>query len=163
VIGEQSIKEFADGVFPAHLFLKSNLYGEHEVHGTTVGKPTVINFFVDCALAGESLTVYEPGTQARNFIHIIDVDRVYVRSTERLLEQLESGVTGTETYEVAGEEDMSVMHVAKTVREAAREVLDTHVDIELIKNPRKDETMVEEFGVDISATRMKLNWTQKKY
>jgi len=59
-ISEQAIEGFADGSFPAHLFLKSNLYGEHEVNGTTVRKPTVINFFVDRALAGEPLTVYEP-------------------------------------------------------------------------------------------------------
>ncbi|MDB2294288.1 NAD-dependent epimerase/dehydratase family protein, partial [Halorubrum ezzemoulense] len=62
LLGERSIESFADGAFPAHLFLKSNLYGEHEVDGTTVGKPTVINFFVNRALAGETLTVYEPGT-----------------------------------------------------------------------------------------------------
>jgi len=60
-IGERSIEAFADGAFPAHLFLKSNLYGEHVVDGTEVGKPTVINFFVNRALAGETLTVYEPG------------------------------------------------------------------------------------------------------
>jgi UDP-glucose 4-epimerase len=78
VIGEQAIKKFADGAFPAHLFLKSNLYGEHVVDGTTVGKPTVINFFVDRSLSGETLIVYEPGTQARNFVHVKDVARAYV-------------------------------------------------------------------------------------
>ena len=157
-ISERAIKDFADGAFPAHLFLKSNLYGEHEIDETTVGKPTVINFFVDRALAGESLTVYEPGTQARNFIHVIDVARVYVRSAERLLEQLASSVTGTETYEVAGEEDMSVMSVAEVVREAAADELGIEVDVELIENPRAAETMVEEFGVDISQTQNSLSW-----
>jgi UDP-glucose 4-epimerase len=44
-ISERSIEEFADDTFPVHLFLKSNLYGEHIVDGTTVRKPTVINFF----------------------------------------------------------------------------------------------------------------------
>jgi len=157
-ISEQAIKGFADGAFPAHMFLKSNLYGEHEVDGTTVGKPTVINFFVDRALAGEPLTVYEPGTQARNFIHVVDVARVYVRSAERLLEQLESGVTGTETYEVAGEEDMSVMSVAEIVRDTAADELRTEVSVELVENPRAAETMVEEFGVDTSKARETLGW-----
>jgi len=138
-ISERAIEGFADGAFPAHLFLKSNLYGEHEVDGTTVRKPTVINFFVDRALAGEPLTVYEPGTQARNFIHVIDVARVYVRSTERLLKQLERDVTGTETYEIAGEEDMSVMAVAEVVRDAAEDDLNRAIDIRLVENPRAAE------------------------
>jgi UDP-glucose 4-epimerase len=63
-IGEESIKTFADGALPAHLLLKSNLYGEHVVDDTIISKPTVINFFIDRALSGEILTVYEPGTQA---------------------------------------------------------------------------------------------------
>ena len=158
LLGERAIETFADGAFPAHLFLKSNLYGEHEVDGTTVSKPTVINFFVSRALAGEPVTVYEPGTQARNFVHVKDVARVYVRSAERLLEQLVSGETGTETYEIASEEDLSVMHVAETVQEVAREEGKIEVNIDLVENPRSGETMVEEFGVDTSKAKNKLRW-----
>lgn len=161
-ISEQSIKRFAEGAFPAHLFLKSNLYGEHIVDGTIVRKPTVINFFADRAMSGERLTVYEPGTQARNFIHVIDVARVYVQSTERLLAQLESGSVGTETYKIAGEEDMSVMTVAEIVRNAAEEDLGTEIDVDLIENPRSAETMVEEFSVDISKAKSVLDWKPNK-
>ena len=77
---DRALEFFADVAFSAHLSLKSNLYGEHEIEGTEVGKPTVINFFVNRALAGETLTMYEPGTQARNFVHVWDVFRAYVRS-----------------------------------------------------------------------------------
>ena len=157
-ISERAVKGFADGAFPAHLFLKSNLYGEHEINGTTVGKPTVINFFVDRALSGETLTVYEPGSQARNFVHVKDVARVYVRSAEQLLNQLAADVTGVETYEIAGREDMSVMSVAETVQEVAEAELGTTVGVELVENPRGDETMVEEFGVDISVADTVLGW-----
>ncbi|MDB2245704.1 NAD(P)-dependent oxidoreductase [Halorubrum ezzemoulense] len=162
LLGERAIETFAGRAFPAHLFLKSNLYGEHEVDGTTVGKPTVINFFVNRALAGETLTVYEPGTQARNFVHVKDVARVYVRSAERLLEQLERRETGTETFEVASGEDMSVMEVAEIVREVAREERGIEVDVELVENPRSAETMVEEFGVDISAAHETLGWNPRE-
>jgi len=158
LLGERAVETFADGAFPAHLFLKSNLYGEHVVDETEVGKPTVINFFVNRALSGETLTVYEPGTQARNFVHVKDVARAYVRSAERLLEQLERGETGTETYEIASEEDMSVMRVAEIVREAASEERGIDIDVELVENPRSGETMVEEFGVDISGARELLGW-----
>jgi UDP-glucose 4-epimerase len=158
LLGERAIETFADGAFPAHLFLKSNLYGEHEIDGTTVSKPTVINFFVNRALAGETLTVYEPGTQARNFVHVKDVAQAYVRSAERLVEQLAKGETGTETYEIASEEDPSVKRVGEIVREVAREERGIDVDVELVENPRSAETMVEEFGVDISATRSRIGW-----
>jgi UDP-glucose 4-epimerase len=158
LLGERAVETFADGGFPAHLFLKSNLYGEHVVDETEVGKPTVINFFVNRALAGERLTVYEPGTQARNFVHVKDVARAYVRSAERLLEQLAGGETGTETYEIASEEDPSVERVGEIVREVAREERGIDVDVELVENPRSAETMVEEFGVDISATRSRIGW-----
>lgn len=158
LLNERAIESFAEGAFPAHLFLKSNLYGEHVVDGTEVGKPTVINIFVNRALAGETLTVYEPGTQARNFVHVRDVARAYVRSAERLLGQLARDETGIETYEIASEEDLGVMRVAEIVQEAAREERGIEVDVELVENPRSGETMAEEFGVDISAARDVLGW-----
>ncbi|SER82318.1 NAD-dependent epimerase/dehydratase family protein [Natrinema salaciae] len=157
-ISERAIESFAEGAFPAHLFLKSNLYGDHVVGDTVVSKPTVINFFVDRATAGEPLTVYEPGTQSRNFVHVKDVARSYVRSTERLLEQLADGDTGTETYEIAGNEDPSVMSVAETVQELARDELGVSVDVELVENPRSAETMVEDFTVDTSKANEILGW-----
>jgi UDP-glucose 4-epimerase len=161
-IGERAIESFADGSFPAHMFMKSNLYGEHVVDGTVVSKPTVINFFVDRALSGETLTVYEPGTQARNFVHVIDIARVYVRSTEQLLERLEAGKIGTETYEVASNEDLSVMRIAEIVQTIVNEERDIDIDIELVENPRPGETMVEQFSVDISNTQKRLNWSAQR-
>jgi UDP-glucose 4-epimerase len=87
-----------------------------------------------------------------------DVARAYVRSAERLLEQLERGVTGVEKYEISSEQDMSVIQVANIVREVSREVRGTHVEVELVNNPRGGETMVEEFGVDISMATQRLGW-----
>jgi UDP-glucose 4-epimerase len=155
-ISEQAIEGFANGAFPTHLFLESNLYDEHEVDGTTVGKPTVINFFLDRALSGETITVYEPGTQARNFVHVKDVARVYLRSAERLVEQVADDVTGTKTYKIAGKEDMSVVAVAEIVQEAVEAKRGIMIPVDLVENPRSDETMVEEFSVDISAAKIEL-------
>ena len=157
-ISERAIESFATDSFPAHLFLKSNLYGEHQINQTVVGKSAVTNFFVDRVLAGKSLPVYEPGTQARDFVHVKDVSRAYVRSAERLLNQLDNSKTGVETYEIAGGEDLSVMEVAETVRDAATGILDETVDIELVENPRDGETLVEEFTVDISKADEILDW-----
>lgn len=158
VLGEQAIETDADGAFPAHLFLKSNLYGSHRVGDRIVSKGTVINFFLGRLLEGETLTVYEPGTQARNYIHVTDVARAYVRSAERLAEQLAAGETGVERYEIASDEDPSVMTVAERIQSIAGEYgLDA--DVELVENPRAgDETLVSEFGVDTSTARERLGW-----
>jgi UDP-glucose 4-epimerase len=162
VLGEEAIERYAEGAFPAHLLLKSNLYGEHTIDGQTVTKGTVINFFVDRALDGETLTVYEPGTQSRNFIHVKDIARVYVRSAERLQEQLERGETGTEHYEVASEEDPSVMEMAELVAEIAREKRGVEPPVELVENPRGNETLVKDFSVDTSRTREILGWEPRE-
>ena len=68
LLGERAAESFAEGAFPAHCYLKSNLYGCHTVGDRGVSKGTVINLFVDRVAAGEPLTVYEPGTQSRNFV-----------------------------------------------------------------------------------------------
>ena len=158
-ISEDAVKSFADGSFPAHLFLKSNLYGEHVVDGTTVSKPGVINFFANRATDGKTLPVYKPGTQARNFVHVVDTARAYISSVERLLEQQAVGETGTETYEIASQEELSVMQVAEMVKQTAADLLDISVDIELVENPRSSETVVDEFEVDISTVQDRLRWS----
>jgi nucleoside-diphosphate-sugar epimerase len=158
LLGERAIEDFAAGAFPAHQFMISNLYGEHEIAGRTVSKGTVTNFFVDRALAGETLTVYEPGSQSRNFVHVKDVARAYVRSAERLAEQLDAGETGVEKYEIATDEDPSVMTLAEWVAEIAREERDLDPDVDLVENPRSGETLVDTFEVDTTAAREHLGW-----
>ena len=160
LLSERAIEDLADGAFPAHQFMISNLYGSHEIDGQTVSKGTVINFFVSRALAGETLTVYEPGSQSRNFVHVKDVARSYLRSAERLLEQLDAGETGVEKYEIASDEDPGVHDVARLVRDIAAETADIEADIELVENPRGDgETLVDSFPVDTTSAREQLGWT----
>jgi nucleoside-diphosphate-sugar epimerase len=161
VLGEHAVDDYAPGAFPAHQLMISNLYGSHEVDGRRVSKGTVINFFVERALAGETLTVYEPGSQARNFVHVVDVANAFVRSAERLIEQHRAGETGVEKYAVATDEDPGVMTVAEWVAAAARERgLDP--EIELVENPRGNETLVESFAVDTTAAREQLGWRPER-
>ena len=159
LLGERAIEAYAEDAFPAHLYLKSNLYGEHEVDGQRVSKGTVINFFVNRALNGEPLTVYGPGTQSRNYVHVDDVARAYVHSTERLLEQLKDGDTGVEKYEIASDEDPSVQAVAELVQQITAEERGEEIDIELVENPRGDgETLVKDFTVDTTKAQSVLGW-----
>jgi UDP-glucose 4-epimerase len=163
VLGKRAIETFADGSFPAICLMKSNLYGDHAVDGTRVSKGTVINFFINRALSGEDLTVYEPGTQARNYVHVDDVAAAYPRCVERLLKRSEREETGVETFEIATDEDPSVMTVAEQIQTAATEVAGVDVGIELVDNPRAgSETLTNEFGVDIERTRRELHWKPER-
>lgn len=158
VLGESAIEDFAQGAFPAHLFMVSNLYGGHEIDGREVSKGTVINFFVNRALAGEPLTVYEPGTQARNFVHVKDVANAFCLSVESLVEERAAGTTGVQKFEIATDEDPGVMAVAELVQSIAREERGIEVDVQLVENPRSGETLVDEFGVDTSSAKQALEW-----
>ncbi|MFC6733995.1 NAD(P)-dependent oxidoreductase [Haladaptatus sp. DYSN1] len=160
LLNERTIDTLAEGAFPAHLFLKSNLYGAHEIGETRVSKPTVINIFVGRALRDQDLTVHEPGTQARNYVHVKDVARAYVRSAERLLTELDAGETGVSKFELAGDEDLSVIDVAELVQSQAAEVLDSRPDLVMLENPR-DETLVERFDVETSRTEEELGWERR--
>ena len=158
LIGERSVEALAEGAFPAHFLMKSNAYGDHDVGGKTVSKGTVINFFVERALAGDPLTVYSPGSQARNYLHVKDAARAYVRSAERLLGALGEGETGVWKYAIASDEDHSVRTVAERVQAIASEVAGFEPPIELVENPRDDETLVEQFAVDTTPAREELGW-----
>ena len=158
LLNERAIETLADGAFPAHLFLKSNLYGEHEIDENRVSKRTVTNIFVERVLAGEPLTIHEPGTQSRNYIHVEDIARAYVRSAEVMAEQVAAGETGVEKYELASDEDPSVEAVAELVARVAAEERGIETDIERTENPRSGETFVESFGVDTTRTREELGW-----
>ena len=164
VLGEQAIETLAGGDdgFPATLFMISNLYGSHEVGGRPVSKGTVINFFVRRALAGEPLPVYEPGTQARNFVHVKDVARAFVQGAERLVDRQRDDETGAVRYELASEEDPSVMAVAEAVQRLAREERGFEPEVRLVENPREGETLVEEFAVDTARIRAELGWEPRE-
>jgi UDP-glucose 4-epimerase len=160
LLGEQAVEAYAEDAFPAHLYLKSNLYGEHIINSRRVSKNTVINFFVNRALNGEPVTVYEPGTQSRNYVHVDDVARAYVHSTERLLEQIAAGESGVERYEIASDEDPSVHTVADHVQRITAEERGEQVPVEVVENPRAgEETLVDTFTVDTTSTEAALGWS----
>jgi nucleoside-diphosphate-sugar epimerase len=157
ILGESAIERFAAGSFPAFVFVKSNLYGGYTIKNRRVSKGTVINFFMNRAQNENPLTVYEPGTQSRNFIHVIDVARAYVRGIEQLREQLHKGTTGVDRYAIASDSDPSVRTVAERVKSAA-EKNGLETTVKLVENPRSGETMVEQFDVDTSKTQAELDW-----
>ncbi|MDZ7687750.1 MAG: NAD-dependent epimerase/dehydratase family protein [Halobacteriales archaeon] len=148
-MSEEDIGWLAEEAFPAHVFVKSNLYGHHRIGDVSVGKRTVINIFVEKALNEEPLTVHEPGTQARDFVHVKDVARAYMYS----LEDLVDAEDGARTVPIASGECMSVLELAETVRDIVEEERGYTVEIEMVENPRGTETVSEDFVVDTDEAR----------
>ena len=148
-MSEDDIHQLATGSFPAHVFMKTNLYGSHDVGDTTVDKHTVINIFVDRALDREPLHVHEPGTQARDFIHVRDVGRAYTASLEALFD----ADPGAITFPLASGESASILDIAEIVQTIVVDDRGYRVPIEMVENPRDGETEVGDFTVDTEPAR----------
>lgn len=146
-MSEDDIHDLAHDAYPAHVYMKTNLYGHHETGGERVGKRTVINIFVERALENKTLSVHEPGTQARDFIHVKDVARAYELSIETLLDDAEPGAT---TIPIASGEDMSVLDLANLVQRVCEEERGYAPTVELVENPRGEEAAGSDFSVDTS-------------
>lgn len=148
-VDEEIIRTLSKGKFNALVFMKTNIYGEYELDGRRITKRTVINIFVNKALKGETLTVHKPGTQTRDFIHVLDVIDAYVMAVENLPK-------GFNISTLAGGECLSVLDIAKLVRKYS------NVEIELIENPRKGETHAKNFEVDTEEAKHLIGFEAKR-
>jgi len=160
-MSEDDVHALAEGEFRAHVYMKSNLYGGHEVGDTRVSKGTVINIFVDKALNEEPLTVHKPGTQARDFVHVKDVARAYLRSLDHLMDMEGDSETGAQTLPIASGECMSILGLAETVQEVVEEERGYTVEIEMVENPRGGETAGGDFTVDTDGARESIGFEAK--
>jgi len=148
-MSEDDVHDLARDEFPAHVYMKSNLYGHHTLGGRSIGKNTVINIFVDRAKDGKPLEVHAPGTQSRDFVHVKDVARAYPRSLDVLLDA-DAGAT---TIPIASGQEYSILEIAEIVQAAARDVRGEDVEVEVVENPRGEEAAGEDFTVDTSRAR----------
>lgn len=154
-MSEDDIGWLAEESFPALVLLKSNLYGHHEINGQSVGKRTVINVFVERALEGEPLSVHEPGTQSRDFVHVKDVARAYRLALDHVI----TADDGSITVPIASGDCRSVLELAELVRRLVREERGEEIDVDLVENPRGvDETVAENFTVDATAAERLLGF-----
>lgn len=119
--------------------------------GNKISKTTVINIFVNKARKGEPLTVHKPGTQTRDFIHVLDVIDAYVKA-------IESFPRGYNIVPIAGGECLSVLDIAKLVRQASG----NGPEILMIENPRKKETHTLNFEVDTEEAKQLLGFEAQR-
>lgn len=148
LLGMKNIEYLSRDNFPAFVFILGNVYGNHLIGEKTITKQTVVNIFVNQARTGKTLTVYGPGTQARDFIHVKDVSKIFLRLIERI--PLEPGCS---VFNLSSGRSYSVMDIARLVRKESG--LD--LKIKVVSNPREDETLVESFDINTEKIRKEMD------
>jgi len=157
-MSEDDVHALAEDSFPAMVLMKSNIYGHHWINGERIGKGTVINKFVNLAREGRPLTVYKPGSQARDFIHLQDVARAY----EHALEVVLNGEPGAQTVTIGSGECLTVMELAESVQRIGCEVLDAEPEIAVFENPREHETVTEDFTIETETAQNVIGFEAKR-
>lgn len=104
---------------PIAIFRQTNVYGL-----ALVQKYTVINRFVEDALAKGCITIYGDGRQVRNFIHIDDLVRYYIEaihypSPERLAGQV-FNISGPEECQIEPLAEKIVSYITSKTNEKIR-------------------------------------------
>ena len=156
VLGEKVISVLSEGNFPSFILVKSNVYGIHVISNTKIQKETVINKFVEKVARGEDLTVYEPGTQSKNFLHITDAVAAYRKAVEKVVIEKEKM---TKFYCLCGAKTSSILDLAALVKELGQEK-GFHSSVVLTENPVKNESP-STFEVDTSKIRKELGFEPK--
>ncbi len=152
-IAEQNINLYAQNSFPAIMFMTSNIYGHHIIDGKLILKNTVINKFIGLAKNGKPLTVYSPGTQARDFLHLEDTVRAYIDVINKINEFKNEALTMT----LASGKSTQMNDIAEIIfNEAQKRGYKTKIN--LIKNPRNNETLTDNFKINISKIEELINF-----
>src|SRR5207247_2134460 len=124
---------------PAHLYTATKLAGELYCrayaalyglqctilrfgipYGPRARQAAVVPTFVASALRGEALTIAGTGEQSRRFVYVEDLADGVARAL--------APVAANRTYNLVGDEDVSVRRIAETVRRVVGDVEVVHVD-----------------------------------
>lgn len=157
-MSEQDIELLSEGAFSSHVFIISNAYGFHEIGGEKVEKSVVINYFISRCLAREPITVYEPGTQERDFIHVKDIADAYLCSAEALQDEDE----GSTSMTIASERSISIIELAEIVQEKIEDKTGYRPEVKKVENPRENESLNERFDVDASRAREEIGFEAER-
>jgi UDP-glucose 4-epimerase len=156
-VSEKIIQELSEDNFPAHIFLKSNVFGSHRINGEKISKNTVIDYFISRGRNKEHLPVYKPGIQARDFIHVEDVAQAYIESLKIIINE----ENGAKSFPIASGTSTSVIEIAKKIQKIFKEEKGFEPKIKEVKNPR-DETVVKKFDVDTSEAEEQIGFSAER-
>lgn len=98
----------------------SNIYGR----GVFNKKRTVIDGFIEQAIAGETLEIHGDGRQRRDFVHIRDAIRAYYLAMKTEL---------SEIFNIGGNEALSINDITELVRKQYRNVTGYGIKTKYIK------------------------------
>lgn len=151
LIGMKTVETFSKGNFPAYIFLLANVYGIHQIDGKDIFKDTVVNKFIKQANDKKPITVYSPGDQMRNFIHVSDVSRAISLGIKKISKEKEKKAI---LFNLADK--------SYRIKDIAKIISDSHSDakIEVIPNPRT-ETYFKNYSVDTEKIKNYLNFEPK--
>lgn len=135
----------------AIIFTISNVYGSHRVGKQLVEKGTAINYFIDRAIDDDPITVHEPGTQVRDFIHVTDVARAYERAVDKLVfNGLEDGI---HDVPLAAGETVTIREAAEIVQDVVDRKLGTESEITMTANPSPFNEYITDLRIDTAPAR----------
>jgi UDP-glucose 4-epimerase len=131
--GPQALDEDAPLPPPGHVYTATKIAGEdacrgdgHTIlrfgipYGPRARPTTVLAAFVAKALRGQPLTIAGDGTQTRRFVYVEDLAEGVVAALDP--------VAAGRTYNLVGNESVSVRAIARTVRDVVGDVPIVHVD-----------------------------------
>lgn len=156
LIGMENVRLFSKDNFPSYIFILSNVYGNHWIEENKITKNTVINLFLEKAKDNKTLPVYKPGTHARNFIHVKEVARTFLKSVKKLVEDKKKA----RVFNLASDKSYSIIEIAEIIKKTASK-FNYKTKVKLVENPRNNETLVKDFSVDISKIKKHLNFNTK--
>lgn len=146
--GMKNVETFSKNNFPSYTFILGNVYGNHKIDNKKITKQTVVNIFINQAKKGKPLTVFKPGTQARDFVHVKDVARIFIEATKKLIKDKKQN----QKFNLASNKSYSVLDIANMIKKYNSK----ETKIQIQENPR-NETLVQNFNVDISKLKDELD------
>lgn len=141
----EQILGLADRRFKVIVFRQSNLYG----YGTIRKGITVLDKFLDAFVKHEPMTITGSGAQKRDFVHVMDVARVYAKVSQA--RKVRSGI-----YNLGGKESISIRALAEMVNSIGEAILGYRVPIEY--KPANDEALWHDFQYDSSKARLEFQY-----
>ncbi len=161
LLGERAVRTLAADRIPATSFCVTNVYGT--VDGAPGGSHSVLDFFVDRGVGGETLTVHRPGTQERDLIHVRDVADAVVAA----IDAIEHREPGSRSYVLGSGTAYSVLELAGLVASELAAIGAPVPAIELCDNPDSRQPTIDRFDVDTTAIESELGvapaWTVREW
>lgn len=144
--GDRAVEAVTARQTPSITILLTNPYGSPTEDST--GGNSVVDFFLERAVAGKSLPVHRPGTQERDLICIRDVAAAIVAAVSDLTTN--TAELDARTYVLGSGDAYSILEVAGLVAAAVTERTGSSPDLELCGRPHTDQPVIDRFDVDTS-------------